>query len=48
MSDEGESKRRLATLLRRLDENPGVLAMFKAARRRLPGDEHYGDPLSLS
>jgi adenylate cyclase len=35
-------------LMRRIDENPALLAMFRAARKRLPGDEAYGDPLSLS
>ena len=35
-------------MLRRLDENPALLAAFKAARKRLPGDEAYGDPLSLA
>jgi adenylate cyclase len=34
-------------LVRRMDENPALLAMFKQARKRLPGDENYGDPLSL-
>ena len=48
MSEQAESRRRVATMLRRIDENPALLAMFRAARRRLPGDEHYGDPLSLS
>ena len=47
-SEEGDSKRRIATLLRRVDENPAILRMFREARRRLPGDEHYGDPLSLA
>jgi adenylate cyclase len=48
VSEETESRRRLRTLMRRIDENPALLKMFKAARRRLPGDESYGDPLSLS
>ncbi len=48
MTGEGDSQRRVATMLRRIDESPALLAMFRAARRRLPGDEHYGDPLSLS
>jgi adenylate cyclase len=46
--DDGAERRRLATLLRRIDENPALLALFRAARRRLPGDENYGDPLSLA
>ena len=41
-------RRRLATLVRRVDEHPAVLNLFRKARTRLPGDEHYGDPLSLS
>lgn len=47
MTADGDS-RRFAALLRRVDENPALMSMFRAARRRLPGDEHYGDPLSLS
>jgi adenylate cyclase len=43
-----EGRKRIATLLRRIDENPALLKLFQAARRRLPGDEAYGDPLSLS
>jgi adenylate cyclase len=30
-----------------VDEHPAVLALFRAARRHLPGDDAYGDPLSL-
>ncbi|MEA2170657.1 MAG: hypothetical protein QOF76_3957 [Solirubrobacteraceae bacterium] len=45
---EGENTKRIATLLRRIDENPALLKLFQAARRRLPGDDAYGDPLSLS
>jgi adenylate cyclase len=44
---EEPSRRRFRELVRRIDENPGLLAMFKQARKRLPGDENYGDPLSL-
>jgi adenylate cyclase len=46
MSEE-TGRRRIRELIRRIDENPAVLAMFKQARKRLPGDENYGDPLSL-
>jgi adenylate cyclase len=35
-------------MLRRIDENPALLKMFRTARARLPGDSAYGDPLSLS
>jgi adenylate cyclase len=38
---------RLATLLRRVDEHPRTHAALQALRRRLPGDDRYGDPLSL-
>jgi len=47
VSADGES-RPFAALLRRIDENPALMSAFRAARKRLPGDEHYGDPLSLS
>ncbi len=30
-----------AALLRRIDENPSLMSAFRAARRRLPGDEHW-------
>ena len=39
---------KLAALARRLDEHPALLALFRSARKRLPGDSAYGDPLSLS
>ena len=34
--------------LRRFDERPGLVAATKHARRRLPGDSLYGDPLSTA
>lgn len=40
--------RRLRELGRRLDEHPALLAVFRSVRKRLPGDDAYGDPLSLS
>jgi adenylate cyclase len=46
MSEE-TGRRRIRELIRRIDENPALLSMFKQARKRLPGDENYGDPLSL-
>jgi adenylate cyclase len=42
-----EDAPKIATIARRLDEHPALLALFRAARRRLPGDSAYGDPLSL-
>jgi adenylate cyclase len=39
---------RLAAALRRLDAQPGLIAATRRARRRLPGDSLYGDPLSTS
>ena len=44
---EDPGRKRMRELVRRLDENPALLAMFRQARKRLPGDENYGDPLSL-
>ncbi len=43
-----DARGRLRALARRIDENPALLAAFRAARERLPGDDSYGDPLSLS
>ncbi len=45
---EEEPKRRLRAIARKVDEHPALLAAFRAARKRLPGDDAYGDPLSLS
>jgi adenylate cyclase len=39
---------RLAAALKRLDAQPGLLAATRRARRRLPGDSAYGDPLSTA
>ena len=33
--------------MRRVDEHPALLTLFQHARRRLPGDHAFGDPLSL-
>lgn len=38
---------KLASRLEGLDAQPLLLAAARAARRRLPGDDRYGDPLSL-
>jgi adenylate cyclase len=52
LSDDDEQpearKKRVAALARRIDESPALMAAFRAARKRLPGDDRYGDPLSLS
>jgi adenylate cyclase len=34
--------------LRRFDSRDAVVALARAGRRKLPGDRHYGDPLSIS
>jgi adenylate cyclase len=39
---------RAAALLRRLDGHPIVLKATAALRARLPGDQSYGDPLSVA
>lgn len=40
--------RALGAALRRLDSRDALVALARAGRRRLPGDERYGDPLSLT
>jgi adenylate cyclase len=39
---------RAGDALRRLDSREALVALARAGRRRLPGDDRYGDPLSLS
>ena len=39
---------RLAAALRRLDSRPELVVATRRARRRLPGDSAYGDPLSTA
>jgi adenylate cyclase len=39
---------RIVERLRHLDGHPLVLGAARAVRRRLPGDDRYGDPLSLA
>jgi adenylate cyclase len=39
---------RLRRAARRLDTQPGLLAAARRLRRRLPGDEKFGDPLSTA
>jgi len=43
----GRASRALAAL-RRLDSRERLVTLARAGRRRLPGDERYGDPLSLT
>jgi adenylate cyclase len=44
----GESRGRLARTGRRLNRQPRLLAMARAARQLLPGDARFGDPLSTA
>jgi len=39
---------RLRSAMTRLDREPGLLSVARGIRRRLPGDERFGDPLSTS
>jgi adenylate cyclase len=39
---------RLRTAVTRLDSEPALLSAARGMRRRLPGDEKFGDPLSTS
>ena len=39
---------RLAAALKRLDAQPNLIGAMQRARRRLPGDSAYGDPLSTA
>lgn len=39
---------RFRETLTRVDSGAAVVRLAKAARRRLPGDDRYGDPLSLA
>ena len=48
MDDRPGRARRLLAALRRLDAGERAVAVARAARRRLPGDHRYGDPLSLA
>ena len=51
MSENGDSPERpgrLARLVRRIDDDPRLLKLVRLGRSRLPGDERYGDPLSLT
>jgi adenylate cyclase len=44
----GERASRLKSTAVRIDSQPGLLAAARRLRRRLPGDEKFGDPLSTA
>jgi len=48
--DDGHADRisRLRAVVTRLDSEPGLLSAARGIRRRLPGDERFGDPLSTA
>jgi adenylate cyclase len=46
--ESGGRTARLAAALKRLDAQPGLVEATRRARRRLPGDSLYGDPLSTA
>src|SRR3954469_8005147 len=50
MSGDGDSREpgRIARLIERVDNDPRLLRLVRCGRSRLPGDERYGDPLSLT
>jgi adenylate cyclase len=50
MSENGDSRERgrIARLVQRVDNDPRLLRLVRFGRSRLPGDERYGDPLSLT
>jgi adenylate cyclase len=39
---------RLARLFQRIDKDPRLVKLLRLGRSRLPGDDRYGDPLSLT
>jgi adenylate cyclase len=39
---------RLGRFLQRIDKDPRLVKLLRLGRSRLPGDEQYGDPLSLT
>ena len=50
MDENGDSlaRGRIARLIDRVDNDPRLLKLVRFGRSRLPGDERYGDPLSLT
>jgi adenylate cyclase len=47
MEQPGRTQR-LVAVLRRMDSGERMVRLARAVRQRLPGDRHYGDPLSLA
>ena len=43
-----ETPGRIGRLLQRIDADPRLVKLLRLGRSRLPGDERYGDPLSLT
>lgn len=46
--DDGARFARTRSALHRVDTRPALLEAVRKLRRRLPGDEHFGDPLSTA
>jgi adenylate cyclase len=44
----GRSRSRLRNFMANVDTQPALLAAARRLRRRLPGDEKFGDPLSIA
>ncbi len=43
-----DSPGKLARFLQRVDKDPRLVKLLRLGRSRLPGDDRYGDPLSLT
>jgi adenylate cyclase len=43
-----EKRRRMAAAAAKTDADPRLIGLMRVLRRRLPGDERYGDPLSTA
>ena len=39
---------RFSRFVQRIDKDPRLVKLLRLGRARLPGDERYGDPLSLT
>jgi len=46
--EHADRSSRLRAAMTRLDREPGLLSVARGIRRRLPGDERFGDPLSTA